>query len=94
LPLTREEYKVLVAIANGLRSVEEIAEATKLRKENVRACEESLIEKGLIERKGFLFFSEPSTLEKGLEAITTYRQVYGEGRDTKQNQEAVNYEEG
>jgi hypothetical protein len=81
LPLTKQEYKVLVAIANKLRSLDEIAIVTKIKKDLIRECKKNLEKNGLISSKGFLFFKETDVLDKGLEAIAAYRQVYGSEED-------------
>jgi len=80
MPLSKLEYKVLSAIANEVdpRKVSGIA---GLRSKDVDSCQKSLAEKQMIESEGFLFRKEPSICEKGLEAISAYRQVYGNEED-------------
>jgi hypothetical protein len=81
LPLTKQEYKVLVAIANKLRSLDEITMVTKIKKDWIREYKKNLEKNELIGSKGFLFFKETDVLDKGLEAIAAYRQVYGDEED-------------
>lgn len=83
LPLTKEEYKVLVAIANSLTDLGKIAEASNLEVSRVRACVRGLADKSLVSVKGLLLFRELSILDKGLEAIAAYRQVYGGDEDVE-----------
>jgi len=80
LPLTKQEYKLLTAIANGVR-LDEFVDLAKMKKDEIKAFEKSLVEKQLIEKKGFLLFYETAILDRGLEAISAYRQVYGNEED-------------
>jgi hypothetical protein len=81
LPLTKQEYKVLVAIVNDLKSLDGIAVAAKIKKDLIMECEKNLEKKGLIRSKGFVFFKEIEVSDKGLEAIATYRQLFGTQED-------------
>lgn len=80
LPLTKKEYKVLLAVQYGLDK-NKIEEAMRAKAEEVNKCFKSLREKCYIETKGFLFFHEAKILEKGIEALETYRQVYDKEED-------------
>jgi hypothetical protein len=89
LPLTKEEYKILLGISKGITTISELNKLTKIRKAEVRAYIESLTEKEFIEKASFLFFSNMKVLEKGLEALTVYRQVYGRDEDVIQFESEV-----
>ena len=89
LPLTKEEYKVLASLANGLKDLKKIAEISSIRIEEVRACLKSMLDKSLIEEEGFLFFTDFTVLDKGLEALATYRQVYGNEEDVTSFEESL-----
>lgn len=81
LPLTKQEYKSLTAIANDLKGIDKIALATKIKKDLIVECKKNLEKKGLVRSKGFLFFKEIEVSDEGLEAIAAYRQVYGNEED-------------
>lgn len=76
LPLEKQEYQVLAAISNGIKSSKEISEILKIKKKDVIECKEVLSDYGLIERKGLLRFSDISVTNLGLEVLETYRKVY------------------
>jgi hypothetical protein len=89
LPLTKEEYKVLLGIFHGLKTIEELNKVTKIKEAEIRACIESLTKKEFIENSSFLFFFDVKILEKGLEALTVYRQLYGREEDVIQLESEV-----
>jgi hypothetical protein len=62
---------------------------TKIKREDIRAYIESLARKEFIENSSFLFFLDVKMLEKGLEALTVYRQVYGKDEDVVQLESEV-----
>jgi len=81
LPLTKQDYKVLVSIANGIDNFRKISEITKLRKEDVRNSIKTLIDSGMVEKEGISIFSKLCITDKGFEAIGIYRKVYGKDDD-------------
>jgi hypothetical protein len=89
LPLAKEEYKVLLGIFHGLKTIEELNKVTKIKEAEIRAYIESLARKEFIENSSFLFFLDVKMLEKGLEALTVYRQVYGKDEDVVQLESEV-----
>jgi len=82
IPLTKQEYKVLTAIASILQP-SDIEGVSGLRSSDVEDCIVSLAKKQMIENKGFLFFNETKILEKGLEALNVYSQVYDKEGDVQ-----------
>jgi len=82
MPLTKQEYKVLTAIASNLQP-SDIEGVSGLRSSDVEDCIVSLAKKQMIENKGFLFFNETKILEKGLEALNVYLQVYDKEGDVQ-----------
>jgi hypothetical protein len=82
IPLTKQEYKILTVKvdADGM-GLNEIADLTKMKKDDTREYAKSLIDKGMMEKKEFLFFSDTKVLDKGLEVLAAYRQVYGKEED-------------
>lgn len=80
MPLSKLEYKVLSAVANELEP-QKISGVAGLRSSDIDSCEKSLAEKKMIESRGCLLFRETSICEKGLDAISAYRQVYGNDED-------------
>jgi hypothetical protein len=83
LPLSKQEYKVLLAFANGLNDVGKIARITRVKEDLIEKCKKELENNGLILSRGILFFREIRISDKGLEAISAYRQVYGKEEDVE-----------
>jgi len=81
IPLTKQAYKVLVAIANDVTDVRTISKITKIVKDDVVNWRNSLLALGLVVKRGILFFSEVCITDSGLDAIGAYRQVFGEDGD-------------
>ena len=82
LPLTKREFKLLIAIAEKVQ-LEKTADIAKMKKEELKECEKSLLEKHLIDQSGFLFFRETTILDRGLETIDAYSQVYSNQGDVQ-----------
>jgi len=81
LPLSKREFKVLIALAEEIRDCNTIAELARMSKDDVKSCIEGLAEKGLIDIRGFLVFKRVTVLDRGLEAISVYRQIYDRDGD-------------
>jgi len=84
IPLTKKEYKILVAVANGVTNVGEVSRVTRIRKESVKRGVEELREREFLEKEGFFVFSKLFVTDLGMEAIGVYRQVYGGDDDIEQ----------
>ena len=80
LPLNKEEYCVLAAIADGIKDLDSLEKVLKMKKEKIMECLKNLVEEQFVEIKGFLFFSEIRVLNDGLEALKVYRPYYKESR--------------
>ena len=76
LPLEKQEYQVLAAISDGIKTSREISDTLKIKRKDVIECKKVLLDKGLIERKGLLRFSDILVTNLGLEVLETYRKVY------------------
>ncbi|MEM3368488.1 MAG: hypothetical protein QXP88_00115 [Thermoproteota archaeon] len=70
----------MIAIANNIE-LNVVSDMAKMKDDEIKECAKSLIEKQLIEKRGFLFFYKIVILDRGLEAINAYRQVYGNEED-------------
>jgi hypothetical protein len=81
VPLTKQEYKILMAIFYGIRDNNSISNITKIDQGEVSLYKRNLKEKGFITIKGFLLFTETQLLEKGIEALYVYDKVYGKDDD-------------
>jgi len=81
IPLTKQAYKVLVAIANEVKDVRAIPRITRMVKDDVVNWRNCLLVLGLIVKKGVSIFSEVCITDNGLDAIGAYRQVFGEDDD-------------
>jgi len=81
IPLTKQEYKILMVIFYGIRDNNSISSITKIDQDEVSLYKRNLKEKGFITIKGFLLFTETQLLEKGIEALYVYDKVYGKDDD-------------
>jgi hypothetical protein len=81
IPLTKQTFKVLVCIANGIDSADAIAKITHIPKDDVRKCRNLLTVLGLVLKKGVSIFSKICISDNGLDAICAYRQVFGKNDD-------------
>jgi len=79
IPLEKEDYEILKAIYEGNKSLIKISRVTKINKEKVREIRRNLLELGLIEKKGVLFFATYELTELGEEALETYSKIYDRG---------------
>lgn len=82
LPLTKREFKVLLAVAQDV-SLRDAADLAKMKKDELAECEKNLVDKRMLDRKGFLFFRETAILEDGLEALAAYDPVYAKQGDVQ-----------
>jgi len=80
IPLSKQEFKLLSAMAADLGQ-DAIHDLIKMPKDDLKTCEANLVERQMIEKKGFLFFQECKVLDRGIEALAAYRQVYGREED-------------
>ncbi len=81
LPLSKQEFKVILAITYGVKNIDELMRLTRIKHDEIKACIRSLTEKELIKNSSFLFFLDLEILDKGLEALSAYKQVYGKDED-------------
>jgi len=79
IPLEKEDYEVLKAIYERNESLIKISRVTKIDKEKVREIRRNLLELGLIQKKGVLFFATYELTELGEEALETYSKIYDRG---------------
>jgi len=84
IPLTKQAYKVLVALANEVQDVRTISKITRMIKDDVVNARNHLLALRLIMKRGFSIFSEVRITDSGLEAIGAYRQVFGQDDDVIQ----------
>jgi hypothetical protein len=88
VPLTKRNFKVLVAVANGLESSATISQLVQIKRDEAEQSLQELHGLGLIGEKGLAIFSHIYATDKGLEAIAVYSQVFGRDGDVIQfNQE-------
>lgn len=84
LPLNKRNFKVLVAVANGLESLSAISQLIRIKRGEAEQCLQELQDLGLIGQKGLAIFTRTYATDKGLEAIAAYSQIYGRERDVVQ----------
>jgi len=76
LPLSKKEFKVLIAIANEITNIYSISNVSSIEKDRVRASIARLLHFNLIVKRGVSIFSTLQITDEGLEALAAYRQVY------------------
>jgi len=76
LPLSKKEFKVLVAITNEIVRIGEIEKITKIVEDDVRSAVSNLLLLGLLRKKGISIASRLEVTHDGLEACGAYRAVY------------------
>jgi DNA-binding MarR family transcriptional regulator len=80
-PLSKDEFKILKALASEIKDLDTIATVTRIKRDTIRKCISSLKEKELIQKEGFFPFYEISVLDKGLEVLSAYEQVFRSHED-------------
>ena len=81
IPLTKEAYKVLLCIANGITNTKVLAELVKLRESDVEELLEGLVKLELVKKEGLFVFSNFKITHQGIVAICAYKQAYGKDED-------------
>jgi hypothetical protein len=80
-PLNKSLFKVLVCVADDAQSINAISKITHLDKKGVADALTILNSSGLTARRGLLLFASHHIVDRGLEAIGLYRQIWGEDYD-------------
>ena len=88
-PLSKDEFKALKAIASGVKDPAKVAAVTGIKKEQIGKCIKSLIGKEFVEREGFFPFFELKILDRGIELISAYEQVFRDHKDIAAFEEAL-----
>lgn len=81
LPLSKKEFKVLVAITNEIVRISEIEKITKIVKDDVRSSISNLLFLSLVRKKGISIASRLEVTHEGLEACGAYNAVYNADED-------------
>jgi len=79
--MNKSLFKVLVCLANNVQFIKTISEITHIDKKGVTNALIALINLGLTTRKGIFLFATHHLLDRGLEAIGSYKQIWGEDYD-------------
>lgn len=93
LPLSRNGYKVLMCVEAGIDDAAEIHEITKIPKDDVKASLSFLIERKLISTSGLFAFLRREITADGMQALSVYKNVYGNEEDAKQVEEELSEED-
>ena len=80
-PLDKGLDKVCVCIANSVESIGTISNITHIDKKGVEHALTELKRLALVAKKGVFPFTSHHVLDRGLEAIGAYRQIWGEDYD-------------
>lgn len=88
-PLNKEEFKVLKTIASGIKDPDKISTITGVKKEFLGKFIKNLEGKELIQKEGFFPFYELSVLDKGIEVISAYEQVFRNHEDINAFEETL-----
>jgi hypothetical protein len=89
LPLSRNGYKILLCLEAGVDNAAEIHEITKISKEEVKASLSFLIERKLISSSGLFAFLSREITADGMQALSVYKNVYGNEEDAKDVQQQL-----
>lgn len=80
-PLNKSLFKVLTCVANDIQSIDAMSKIAHLDKKEVVNALTVLNSSGLTTRKGILLFVNHHILDRGMEAIGLYKQIWGEDYD-------------
>jgi hypothetical protein len=80
-PLNKSLFRVLISVAKDVGSIDAISKITHLDKRGVADALTMLNRLGLTIRRGILLFASHHILDRGMEAIGSYRQIWGEDYD-------------
>jgi hypothetical protein len=81
LPLSRKEYKALLALSQKVVKIKTISNLSGIKKSEVRSIIDQLRNRNLVIQHGIIPFSINKVVEEGFVALTAYRPVYGEDSD-------------
>jgi len=77
VPIQPHDYLVLACVANNITDVATLSKLTKIPGDRVKASIGDLLSAGLIEKKGWIVFSELQITDEGMNAFSAYRSVFG-----------------
>lgn len=89
LPLSRNGYKVLMCVRARIDDAAEIHDITKIPKDDVKASLSFLIERKLISSSGLFAFLSREITADGMQALSVYKNVYGNDEDAKKVEEEL-----
>jgi len=73
--ISKEDFFALYGIANGT-GLKDIRHSSSMSQETLEESISTLIERGLVEAKGFSIFSHYAVTDKGLAVLATCEQIY------------------
>jgi hypothetical protein len=80
-PLDKSLDKVCLCVANNVQSIDAISNITHIDKRGVEHAMTELKRLELVAKKGVFPFASHHVLDRGLEAIAAFRQIWGEDYD-------------
>jgi len=84
IPIGADAYKILVCIEYEVSSVREIAELTRIEKDEIRSILAHLSAIELVKSTGILAFTERKITADGLRALLAYGKFYEKDEDVKE----------
>ncbi len=89
LPVTSNSYKILVCIEHDASSVNEIADMTRIAKDEIRSSLAHMTAIKLVKTKGILAFTERKVTAEGLRALAAYGKFYDKDDDVKELKQSL-----
>lgn len=81
IPLSKKAFKCLLCITNDVTRVKAISKLTHMTEQDVKESLSELMNSGFVTKKDIFIFSTLAVTDDGIEALCTYRQVYGNHED-------------
>ena len=92
MPVSADAYKILVCMESDVSSARDIAELTRIGKDEVRSILLHMTTLKLVKTKGMLAFTERKVTADGVRAIQAYSKFYDKDEDVKELKESLEKE--
>jgi hypothetical protein len=89
LPITSSAYKILSCVESEVSSVYEIADMTRIPKDEIRNSLAHMAAIKLLKTKGILAFTERKVTAEGLRALAAYSKFYEKDDDVKELKQSL-----
>lgn len=89
VPITVKAYKTLVCVESDVSSVDQIADLTRIEKDEIRSILAHMATLKLVKTKGILAFTERRITDDGIRALLAYGKFYDNDDDVKELKETL-----